>query len=75
MRLIDANSNDVVKIIGFDGECDEFKCHLTAMGFIVGDIIRVINKSFFGPIQIKSNGRKIALCRGQAKKILVEKLN
>ncbi len=74
MRLIEAKNGDIVKIIGFEGECDEFKCRLSAMGFMIGDIIKVVQKGFFGPIQIEVNGRKIALCRGQARKILVKKV-
>ncbi len=74
MKLIEAKNGDIVKVIGYDGECDEFKCHLNAMGFIIGDIIKVLNKGFFGPIQIEANGTKIAMCRGQAEKILVEKI-
>ena len=74
MRLIEAKSKDIVKIVGFEGECDEFKCRLSAMGFMIGDIIKVVHKGFFGPVQIEANGRKIALCRGQAQKILVKKI-
>ena len=74
MRLIEAKSGDIVKIVGFEGECDEFKCRLSAMGFMIGDIIKILNKGFFGPVQIEANGAKIALCRGQAQKILVKKV-
>ncbi len=75
MKLSDAKSGDIVKIVGFESECDEFKCKLESMGFRRGDIVKVLNKSFFGPIQIEDNGVKLALCRGQAQKIEVEKLN
>jgi len=75
MKLIDAKSGEIVKIVGFNGECDEFKCKLSAMGFMIGDEIKVLHKGFFGPIQIEANGIKIGLCRGQAKKILVKKLS
>ncbi|WP_200763892.1 FeoA family protein [Nitrosophilus alvini] len=74
MKLSDAKVGEVVKVIGFSGGCDEFKCRLEAMGFRVGDIVKIINKGFFGPLQIESSGSKIALCRGQAEKILVEKV-
>jgi len=74
MKLIEAKNKDIVKVVGFEGECDEFKCRLSSMGFMIGDVIKVLNKGFFGPIQIEANGAKIALCRGQAKKILVKKI-
>ena len=74
MKLSAAKSGDVLRVIGFESECDEFRCKLESMGFRRGDIIKVINKGFFGPIQVEVNGAKLALCRGQADKIEVEKI-
>ena len=74
MKLSDAKNGDVVKVIGFEEGCSEFRCKLESMGFRKGDIVKILNKGFFGPVQIEVNGAKIALCRGQAKKIEVEKL-
>ncbi len=74
MRLIDAKNGDLVRVVGFEGGCDEFKCHLHAMGFMIGDVVKIVHRGFFGPIQVESKGAKVALCRGQAEKILVEKI-
>ncbi len=74
MKLSDTRQGDLVRVVGFAKECDEFKCKLEAMGLRRGDVVEVQNKSFFGPIQIEVNGAKIALCRGQAQKIEVEKI-
>ncbi len=74
MKLSDAKQGDLVRIEGFERDCDEFKCKLEAMGLRRGDVVKILNKSFFGPIQIEVNGTKLALCRGQAQKIYVTKL-
>ncbi len=74
MKLSEAKSGDIVRVVSFENECDEMQCKLEAMGFRRGDIVKIVNKSFFGPIQVEANGAKIALCRGQAKKIEVEKV-
>jgi len=74
MKLSDAKQGELVRVIGFERDCDEFKCKLEAMGLRRGDIVKVATKSFFGPIQVEVNGAKIALCRGQAQKIKVEKI-
>ncbi len=74
MRLSEAKAGDVVKVVGFEENCDEFKCKLESMGLRRGDVIRVLTKGFFGPIQVEAGGAKLALCRGQAEKIYVEKI-
>jgi Fe2+ transport system protein FeoA len=74
MKLSDTKSGDTVRVIGFDEGCEEFKCKLEALGLRRGDVINVIQKGFFGPVTVESNGAKIALCGGQAKKIVVEKI-
>ncbi|BAF69882.1 FeoA family protein [Nitratiruptor sp. SB155-2] len=72
MKLSEARQGSQVRVLGFEKDCDEFKCKLESMGLRRGDVVYVQNKSFFGPIQIEVNGTKIALCRGQADKIRVE---
>ncbi len=72
MRLSDAKQGELLRVVGFEEGCDEFKCKLQSMGFQKGDVVRVLSKGFFGPIQVEVNKAKIALCRGQAKKIEVE---
>ncbi len=71
--LIELKKGDVFKIVGFDEGCEAFKQRLTALGIHKGQIGQVINKSFFGPIEIDVDGRKIAIGRGMAKKIKVRK--
>ncbi|WP_353662805.1 FeoA family protein [Hydrogenimonas sp. SS33] len=72
MRLSEAHKGDLVKIKGFEGGCDNFKCRLDALGIRIGDIVEVKNKAFLGPIEIKNDDLDIALCRGQAEKIIVK---
>lgn len=72
MRLSEAKPGDLVKIKGFEGGCDDFKCRLDAMGVRVGDIVEVKSKAFLGPIEIRNDATDLALCRGQAEKIIVK---
>jgi Fe2+ transport system protein FeoA len=72
-RLIDLKSGDVFKIVGFDESCKNFKQRLQELGIKKGELGQVINKSFFGPIEIDIDGRKVAIGRGMAKKINVKK--
>ncbi|WP_456322117.1 FeoA family protein [Hydrogenimonas sp.] len=72
MRLSEAKPGDLVKIKGFEGGCDRFKCRLDALGIRVGDIVEVKNKAFMGPIEIKNDDIDLALCRGQAEKIIIK---
>ncbi len=75
MRLSDAKPGDIVKIKGFERDCDRFKCRLDALGIRVGDIVEIKSKAFLGPIEIKNEEVDIALCRGQAEKIIVKPIN
>ncbi len=72
MRLSDARPGELVKIKGFEGGCDDFKCRLDSMGVRIGDIVEVKSKAFLGPIEIKNDDVDLALCRGQAEKIIVK---
>ncbi len=74
MKLSDTKSGDVVRIVDFDEGCDEFKCRLEVMGLRRGDVVQVVHNSYFSPVTVEAHGAKIALCRGQAKKIEVEKI-
>jgi len=65
--------NDVFKIVGFDRSCGNFKQRLLDLGIAKGQIGQIINKSFFGPIEVDIEGRKLALGRGMSKKIYVKK--
>ncbi len=71
--LNELKSGDVFKIVGFDESCRNFKQRLTDLGIHKGQLGQIINKSFFGPIEIDVDGRKIAIGRGMAKKIKVRK--
>ena len=72
MRLSEAKPGDLVKIKGFEGGCDVFKCRLDALGIRIGDIVEIKSKAFLGPVEIKNDDVDIALCRGQAEKIIIK---
>ncbi len=74
MKLSEAKEGDTLRILSFDEGCDEFQCRLEVMGLRRGDVVQIVNKGFLGPITVEAHGAKIALCRGQAKKIEVEKI-
>ncbi|WP_457596594.1 FeoA family protein [Hydrogenimonas sp.] len=74
MKLSEARPGDLVKIKGFEGECDKFRTRLEAMGIRQGDIVEVKSKAFLGPIEIRNDDVDLALCRGQAEKIVVKPL-
>ncbi len=73
LTLNDLKNGDVFKIIKFDKACGNFKYRMQDLGIHNGQIGQILNKSFFGPIEFDSNGRKIAIGRGMAKKIYVKK--
>ena len=72
---MDLKKGDVFKIVDFDKSCSNFKNRLNDMGLAKGQIGQVITKSFFGPIEIDIDGRKIAIGRKMAKKIFVKKFD
>ena len=74
MRLIDAEPGKEYRVVRVEGECDEFKCKLETMGLRRGDVVKVVQKSFFGPIQVEVGGAKLGLCRAQTKNIEVEEI-
>ena len=75
MRLSEAKVGDLLRIKGFEGGCDQFKSRLAGMGIHVGDIVEVKSKAFLGPIEIKNDDIDLALCRGQAEKIVVKPIH
>ncbi|MRJ02984.1 MAG: ferrous iron transport protein A [Epsilonproteobacteria bacterium] len=75
MKLSEAERGDLVRIKSFDSGCDTFRKRLEVLGLRRGDVVEVLQKSFLGPITVQAHGAKIALCRGQAKKIEVERLS
>lgn len=74
MRLIDAKNGDLLRIKDFTRDCGNFKCRINSMGIKKGDIIKVLNRNFFGPILVEDSGVKVAICRGEAQKIIVDKI-
>jgi len=73
LRLIDLKKGDVFKIVDFDESCGNFKSRMQDLGIHKNQLGQIINKSFFGPIEIDIEGRKIAIGRGMSKKIYVKK--
>lgn len=73
LTLADLKKDDVFKIIDFNESCKNFKNRLYSLGISKNQIGQVINKSFFGPMKIDINGKKIAIGRGMSKKIYVKK--
>jgi len=68
--LDQAKVGSYVRVVGF--EDGEFQRRLKELGIFPGEVIKVGGKAFFGPLWVEVDGQKIALCRGQAKKIEVE---
>ena len=73
LSLNDLKKNEVFKIIDFDESCGNFKERLRDLGIHKGQIGQILNKSFFGPIEIDIDGTKLAIGRGMSKKIFVKK--
>jgi len=71
--LADLKTGDVFRIVGFDKSCGNFKYRLQDLGIHKGQMGQVLNKSFFGPIELEIEDRKIAIGRGMSKKIYVKK--
>jgi len=72
MKLSDLHKNDVFKIVDFGDVCDDMQKRLTSLGANKNKMGQVLNKGFFGPIEVEFNGSKIAIGRGMAKKIEVK---
>lgn len=48
---------------------------LAAMGFTVGSSLEVLQNSLLGPMLVRVRNTRLALGRGEASKVLVEKVN
>jgi ferrous iron transport protein A len=72
MKLSELNKNDVFKIIDFGNVCDDMQKRLISLGANKNKMGQVLNKGFFGPIEVDLDGTKIAIGRGMAKKIEVK---
>ena len=74
LTLNDLKKNDVFKIVDFDKSCENLKNRLQGLGIHKNQMGLVLNKPFFGPIEIDVDDRKIAIGRGMSKKIYVKKI-
>ncbi|MFN2215564.1 MAG: ferrous iron transport protein A [Anaerolineales bacterium] len=73
-KLINLQVNDQARIVSFDGG-QQLATKLRQYGLFIGDQIRIVRSApFGGPILIESGGREIALGKGVAGKIMVEKI-
>ena len=75
ISLNELKKGDVFKIVDFDESCGNFKNRLIDLGIHKGQMGQILNKSFFGPIEIDIDGKKIAIGRGMSKKIYVKKFD
>ncbi len=73
ITLNDLKKGEVFKIVDFDESCKNFKERLRDLGIHKGQIGQILNKSFFGPVEIDIDGIKLAIGRGMSKKIFVRK--
>lgn len=72
--LIEMNENERGKIVGFCDECEKGIKALENIGVRRGKEFIVIAKQPYGPLAIKIDKQEIAIGRGKAEKIYVEKL-
>ncbi|NOY98075.1 MAG: ferrous iron transport protein A [Chloroflexi bacterium] len=73
MVLIDVEQKVWVKIVGMQGG-KHLRDKLTQHGLYPNDCVRVLRAApLGGPLLVEVNGREIALGRGVAQKIIVEK--
>ena len=73
MTLLQTNIGETVRIQAFNGG-KNLALKLRQYGLFVGDQVRIIRTApFNGPLLVESGGREIALGKGVASKILVEK--
>ncbi|MRJ06706.1 MAG: ferrous iron transport protein A [Epsilonproteobacteria bacterium] len=74
MKLSQLKQGDIFKVTGFLTDCSHFRRRMESLGIGKGTIGQVVVKSFWGPLEVDFNGRKLALGKGIAKKIEVKKL-
>jgi len=74
MKLLDVKSGKKVCIVGFQGSRG-VELKLRQLGLLPGDTAKVIRHApLGGPLLVEFKGRRIALGRGIAVKILVEEV-
>ena len=74
MKLSELKKNTIFKIVNLDSICENMKNRFISMNIKKGSIGRVINKGFFGPIEIEIDNSKLAIGRKMANKIEVKSL-
>ncbi|MDZ4158604.1 MAG: FeoA family protein [Anaerolineaceae bacterium] len=73
MVLLDAPAGSTVRILGFEGGRG-FEKKMRQVGLMPGDCARVLRQApFDGPFLVEVRGREIALGKGVASQIIVEK--
>jgi len=72
--LSTVKTNKTVKVISTLG-CNKFKERLLSMGIKIGDIIKVFQNHFHGPVIVIKENNKIILGYGIANKIIVNEVN
>ncbi|HBY06452.1 MAG TPA: ferrous iron transport protein A [Chloroflexi bacterium] len=73
IHLLQISPGTTVRVIDFDGGIN-LRSKLTQYGIHPGDCVRVLRKApLGGPLLVECNQREIALGRGVADKIIVEK--
>jgi len=72
ISLIDLKEGEKATIVSITGGAGVTQ-RLTDMGLTPGTEVTVIESAFFGPIEISVRGSKLAVGRGIAAKILVER--
>jgi len=72
MKLSDLKKNDVFKIVDFGDVCEDMQKRLISLGANKNKMGQILNKGFFGPIEVEFDGTKIAIGRKMAKKIEVK---
>ncbi|RPF42565.1 ferrous iron transport protein A [Thermodesulfitimonas autotrophica] len=71
LRLLLAGEEGIVRAIG-GGK--ELYARLAALGFVPGKKVRVVQNQMCGPLIVSLGAGRVALGRGVAQRILVEKV-
>lgn len=74
MKLIELPKNTIFKIVDLNNLCKNMKDRFCSMDIQKGSIGRVLNRGFFGPIEIEIDDSKLAIGRKMAAKIEVKTL-
>lgn len=68
--ITSAKEGTTVRLYKIEGG-HQVKRRLTVIGFLENEPVRVIKKSYFGPLVLEVKGSRFAVGRGEAEKILV----